>query len=93
MDADKIFDAMSKMSSKVHRLDKIREQRKIVNRWSAEVCGNCVFWMTSNCKPEKVHKQFKSMSSIACSDFTRGDFTKKQITQETAKLVQMETTP
>ena len=36
--------------------------------WSEE-CGDCVFWMTPKCVLEKKYRQFKSCSSVACTNF------------------------
>lgn len=67
--AQDIFDAFNAFSEKVHRADEIRTLTIQANACRSRRCGNCYWWMKRECKPEKIHKQLKSMNSPACEDF------------------------
>jgi hypothetical protein len=69
MNADKIFDAIGRLGSMSVLFDRRRKKQREIFELKAKCCGNCDHWMKSSCAPEKVHKQFKSCSSIACADF------------------------
>lgn len=71
MNINGIFDAFMKMSEYSGlRNQAARKQEQIANV-CARRCGNCDHWMKTSCKPEKVHKQFKSSGSMACGAFER----------------------
>lgn len=69
-EAEAIFDAFAKLGRLTalaqRRRDKLDQIRSVTERR----CGNCRLWMTSDCVPEKQHKQFKSMNSMACGAFS-----------------------
>lgn len=64
-----IIDAMCKASAHMVMCDRIAEKRKQIRDVLAHVCGNCQHWMKRECRPERVHKRFKSASSCACIQF------------------------
>jgi hypothetical protein len=68
---DAIFDAFHRTSKIIHSADAIRRKEEQIESVRSKRCGNCRFWMTSQCKPEKEMRQFKSMSSQACEEFSR----------------------
>ena len=70
-EVDAIFDAFAGLSEQIHRQDALNRKVRQIQSVTSKKCGNCAFWMTTHCKPEKVHKQFKSMESTGCSDFNR----------------------
>lgn len=69
MDAEKIFDAISKVSVIVCLKDKRSRKLKQIASVKHRRCGNCTHWMKSTCAPEKERGEFKSCNSIACKDF------------------------
>jgi hypothetical protein len=71
-EVDAIFDAFAHMSTTSIMQQKINEKKEQINSVNEKRCGNCDHWMKSTCKPEKEHKQFKNMNSMACRDFSIG---------------------
>jgi hypothetical protein len=53
-------------------------------------CGECSLWMTSGCKPEKVHGHFKSGESFPCEDFKMKEYYRKEMEKLKAKLIKWE---
>lgn len=81
MNINGIFDAFMKMSEYSGlRNQAARKQEQIASVLQRR-CGNCDHWMKTSCKPEKVHKQFKSSGSIACGAFER-DWASKKLEAE-----------
>ena len=70
-EVEAIFDAIGKVSKLVILHDKARELESRLYELNLKRCGICGHWMKNSCKPEKVHKQFKSCNSHGCKDFTR----------------------
>jgi hypothetical protein len=77
MNINRIFDAFMKMSEHSGLRDQAARKQEQINSVCARRCGNCDHWMKTSCKPEKVHKQFKSSGSIACAEFERDWGSKK----------------
>lgn len=69
MDINAIFDAFGRASDIIGVEDEARRKRVQIAGVTSRRCGNCSHWMKTTCAPEKVHKQFKSCESIACSAF------------------------
>jgi hypothetical protein len=69
METEDIWDFASRISAAVHKADAIRQKQAQIDGVSRKTCGNCDHWMKTSCVPEKVHRQFKSVSDQACGDF------------------------
>lgn len=89
-EVDAIFDAVAKASHIGHLAHKIQEKRAQIREVAAKRCGNCFHWMKSSCKPEKVHRQFKSCSSLACEDFERSRCSERLEEQFQGELLQLQ---
>lgn len=86
MNVDAIFDAFNKASDYVGLKDQERRKLAQIRSVTNKRCGNCDHWMKTTCKPEKVHGQFKSCESIACSAFTRNWASTKMENEFSAEL-------
>jgi len=64
-----IWDAAIAASGKIMREDQISRKKQQIRECTNRTCGNCHYWMTSSCIPEKKHKQFKSAGSCGCREF------------------------
>jgi hypothetical protein len=71
MNINGIFDAFMKFSEYSGLRNQAARKQEQINSVMQRRCGNCDHWMKTSCKPEKVHKQFKSSGSIACGAFQR----------------------
>jgi hypothetical protein len=71
MNINAFFDAIGKASEIAGIAGQARSKREQIESVTSRRCGNCEHWMKTTCKPEKVHKQFKSSGSIACGAFQR----------------------
>jgi hypothetical protein len=74
---DIIINTLSDISKRQVELDEIKEKLS----HTGKKCGNCKYWMTSYCKPEKENKEFKSMNSFACNLFIE-DLQSKKFREE-----------
>lgn len=72
-DIEMIFDALSKASYFVHLNDDRSKKIRQLHDVQSLRCGNCVQWMKSGCKQEKVYKKFKTCNDSACSEFELSD--------------------
>ena len=89
-EVDVIFDAVGKAFDIIHKQDEINKAKKRLVETEKKQCGMCRLWMTSYCKPEKEHRQFKSMSSYPCKDFEREYIYEDMIVERKAKLKALE---
>jgi hypothetical protein len=69
MSAEKIFDAVNKLSWLSSISDQRRRKLEQIRSVEARRCGNCFHWMKSSCMPEKKLGQFKHTNSFACAAF------------------------
>lgn len=80
---DALIDWDAKRSADLHRRDEVAR----LTVACSPKCGNCRLWMTSDCAPEKLHGQFKSVSSAPCPLFAEqayiGEMRKRAAPQET----------
>jgi hypothetical protein len=73
VDVDSIFDAIGKASRYVLLMDERGRKLRQLAGVQSKTCGNCGYWMTRSCIPEKQHGQFKSCNSMGCKDFKLSD--------------------
>jgi len=89
-EVDAIFDAVGNACDLVYKQDEINKAKKRLAQAEKKNCGYCQLWMTSYCKPEKEHGQFKSMSGYPCRDFQRAQIYKDMIVERKEELKALE---
>ena len=87
---NEIFDSFIEYSRKIIILDKYKSKLTQLKSVKAKRCGNCAYWMTSECIPEKKYKQFKHMNSHGCKLFTPGYSANLLINKFTEELAEIE---
>jgi hypothetical protein len=90
-DAERIFDAIGKVSQIVICKDEINHIESEIFELNKKVCGHCDKWMKSTCIPEKQHKQFKSCNSLACKDFVKVFYLDELINKKQKKIKELKT--
>ena len=84
-----IFDALGKTAQICQIKDQYQNKLAQIESVQAKRCGNCEHWMKSSCVPEKEHRQFKSIGSLACKDFSlahSSEYMIKEFTDELRKI-------
>jgi hypothetical protein len=83
---NEIFDAFKGFADAVHRADTIQKMERKILSVSAKRCGNCHFWMKSECEPEKKGGHFKSRNSLGCNLFNQESWVKRLEAERRAEL-------
>lgn len=91
MNTDAIFDAVAQAARTMALDYKIAEKKEQIASVTECRCGNCALWMTSRCKPEKRHGQFKCMNSWGCGDFRLSSGSLRLQDQFTLELAEIKT--
>jgi hypothetical protein len=68
-DIRNIFDAAIAYGKIINYAHKKSEKLDQINSVKKRKCGNCSYWMTARCAPERKHGRFKSCDSIGCGLF------------------------
>jgi hypothetical protein len=89
MNVESIFAGFHKLAQLTSLSDEFRRKKEQIRSVSARECGNCDHWMKSTCIPEKKHRQFKSMGSLACGAFTLSPQSKRLSEEFTIELDQI----
>jgi hypothetical protein len=68
-EVERIFGMFDGLSEMIHLQDEVNRKQAQIRSVNERRCGNCGHWMKTSCAPEKQHKQFKSINSVACGAF------------------------
>lgn len=88
-EAEIIFAAFEQFIAEDARRYRIDQKRKELAEAKRKVCGSCTKWMTSACVPEAKLKQFKSMNSVACSEFVLKSWDAERIEKLEIELAEL----